>query len=135
MITWIAIVPVLVVAGQAAEAPPPSALKVEGPALVFVAPVGPAGDALRRQADRIREDLKKKNVKAVETTPTLIHFGEEDNPKKRVRVVDFRRTPAFVGTVIFVESRDPQLRQGLETDTALMARIEAFLKVKPKEKE
>jgi len=135
MTPWLALVSALVLSAQTPEPPAPDALNVKGPAVVFVAPVGPTGDALRQQVDRLREDLTKKSVKAVETTPTLIHFGEPDNPKKRVRVMDFRRTPAFVGTVVFVESRDPQLRQGLEADSALLARLEAFLKVKPKEKE
>src|SRR5262245_58169708 len=135
MTPWLTLLPAVLLAASAQEPAPPAALKVEGPALVFVAPVGPTGDALRQQADRLREGLLQKKVKTVETTPTLIHFGEEDNPRKRVRVIDFRRTPAFVGTVVFLESRDPQLRQGLEKDEDHLARLETFLKAKPKEKE
>jgi hypothetical protein len=117
----------LLAALSQAEAPPAEAVKVEGPAVVFVAPVGPAGDALRQQVDRLREELLKKKIKAVETTPTLIRFGEEDNAKKRIRQVDFRRTPAFTGTVLFVESHDPQIRQGLEQDEELLARLRVFI--------
>ena len=124
---FLAFPPALLLAGPAAAAPPAGALKVKGPALVFVAPVGPRGDALRRQGDRLREDLRKKKIKAVKTTPTLIRFGDEDDPRKRVRVVDFRRTPAFVGTVLFTESHDPQVRQGLETDEQLLKRLQAYL--------
>jgi len=113
--------------------PPPETVKVEGPAVVFVSPVGPAGDRLRQQHDRLREELLKKKIKAIEATPTLIRFGEEDNPRKRVRQVDFRRTPAFVGTVVFSESRDPLIKQGVEADPDLLARVEAFLKAKPGE--
>ena len=106
----------------------------ESPAVVFVAPVGPAGDALRQQVDRLREALSKKKIKAVATTPTLIHFGEEDNPKKRIRVMDFRPTPQFAGTVLFTESHDPQVRQALETDDELMKRLTAFLEAAKKPK-
>jgi hypothetical protein len=120
-------------AGPQAGDPPSETVKVEGPAVVFVSPVGPAGDSIRQQHDRLRQELLKKNIKTVEVTPTLIRFGEEDNPRKRVRQVDFRRTPAFVGTVVFTESRDPQIKQGVEADPDLLARIEAFLKPKPAE--
>ena len=121
----------LLIAAPQTSDPPPETIKVEGPAVVFVSPVGPAGDPIRQQHDRLRQELLKKNIKTVEVTPTLIRFGEEDNPRKRVRQVDFRRTPAFVGTVVFMESRDPQIRQGVEADPDLLARIEAFLKAKP----
>jgi len=107
--------------------PPVEAVKVEGPAVVFVAPVGPQGDLLRQQVDRLREELLKKKIKAVETTPTLIRFGEDDNARKRIRQIDFRRTPNFTGTVLFVESYDPQIRQGLEQDQDFLARLRAFL--------
>ena len=118
----------LLVGAHQASALPPETIKVEGPAVVFVSPVGPAGDAIRQQHDRLRGELLKKNIKTVEVTPTLIRFGDEENPRKRVRQVDFRRTPKFVGTVVFIESRDPQIRQGVEADPDLLARIEAFLK-------
>jgi hypothetical protein len=117
----------LILAAPPSSEPPPEAVKVEGPAVVFVSPVGPAGDSLRKQHDRLREELLKKKIKAVEATPTLIRFGEEDNPRKRIRQVDFRRTPAFVGTVVFVESADPQIRQGLEQDEALLLRLRQFI--------
>jgi hypothetical protein len=134
MTTWLAFAPALLLAGQAAETPPADALKVEGSAVVFVAPVGPTGDALRQQVDRLREDLLKKKVKAVETTPTLMRFGDEDNPRKRVRQIDFRRTPQFVGTVLFTESYDPQIRQGLETDDQLLKRLQTYLDAAKKAK-
>lgn len=117
------------------EAPAAEAVRVEGPAVVFVAPVGPAGDALRQQVDRLREELLKNKIKAVETIPTLIRFGEEDNTRKRIRQVDFRRTPAFTGTVLFVESHDPQIRQGLEQDGDLLARLRAFIEKAKKAKQ
>jgi hypothetical protein len=63
----------------------------------------------------------------VETTPTLLRLGDEDNPRKRVRKVDFRRTPKFVGTVLFTESYDPQIRQGVDDDEELLKRLEAYL--------
>ena len=134
MTTWLAFAPALLLAGQAPETPPPDALNVEGPAVVFVAPVGPAGEALRRQFDRLREALSKKKIKAVETTPSLIHFGQEHNPKKRVRVVDFRPTPDFVGTVLFTESHDPQIWQDFEADEQLLRRLEAYLEAAKKAK-
>jgi hypothetical protein len=123
----------LFIGAPQASALPPETVKVEGPAVVFVSPVGPAGDPIRQQHDRLRPELVKKNITTIEVTPTLIRFGEEDNPRKRVRQVDFRRTPKFVGTVVFMESRDPQIRQGVEADPDLLARIEAFLKSKPAE--
>ena len=134
MTTWLALAPALLLGVQTPEPPQTEALKVEGPAVVFVAPVGPTGDALRQQVDRLREDLLKRKIKAVETTPTLIHFGEEDNTRKRVRVMDFRRTPQFVGTVLFTESHDPQVKQGLEIDEQLLKRLEAFLEAAKKAK-
>ena len=134
MTTWLKLVPALLLAGQPPETPSREALKVEGPAVVFVAPAGPAGDALRQQVDRLREALSKKKIKAVATTPTLIHFGEEDNPKKRIRVMDFRPTPQFAGTVLFTESHDPQVRQALETDDELLKRLTAFLEAAKKAK-
>jgi hypothetical protein len=118
---------VLTLAAETPTPPPPEALEVEGPAVVFVAPVGPVGDDLRQQMDRLKEALLKKKVKAVETTPTLIRLGEEDNSRKRMRQVDFRRTPKFVGTLLFTESYDPQIRQGVDTDEELMKRLEAYL--------
>jgi hypothetical protein len=123
----------LLIGAPQASTLPPETVKVEGPAVVFVSPVGPAGDPIRQQLDRLRGELLKKNVKAVEVPPTLIRFGDENNPRKRVRQVDFRRTPKFVGTVVFMESRDPQIRQGVEADPDLLARIEAFRKSKPVE--
>jgi len=134
MNTWLAFAPALLLASQAAEAPPADAVKVEGPAVVFVAPVGPTGDALRQQVDRLREDLLKRKVKAVETTPTLIRLGDEDNRRKRMRQVDFRRTPQFVGTVLFTESHDPQVRQGVDTDEELLKRLLAYLEAAKKAK-
>jgi hypothetical protein len=134
MTTWLALAPALILVSQAAENPPTDALKVEGPAVVFVAPVGPTGDALRQQGNRLREELLKKKIKAVETTPTLIRFGDEDNPRKRVRQLDFRRTPQFVGTVVFTESHDPQVRQGMETDEQLLKRLRVYLDAAKKAK-
>lgn len=134
MTRWLAFAPAVWLAVQTPGPTPPEALNVEGPAVVFVAPVGPTGDALRQQADRLREELSKKKIKAVETTPTLIHFGEEGNPKKRVRVMDFRRTAQFVGTVLFTESHDPQVRQGLEADEQLMKRLDGYLEAARKAK-
>jgi hypothetical protein len=121
------LVAALVLSAPAQAEPPVEAVKVEGPAVVFVAPVGPQGDALRQQVDRLREELLKRNIKAVETTPTLIRFGEEGDTRKRIRQVDFRRTPKFTGTVLFVESHDPQIRMGMEQDQDLLARLRAFI--------
>lgn len=134
MNTWLALAPALLLASQTAEPPPADAVKVEGPAVVFVAPVGPTGDALRQQVDRLREDLLMRKVKAVETTPTLIRLGDEDNPRKRMRQVDFRRTPQFVGTVLFTESHDPQVRQGVDSDEQLLKRLQAYLEAAKKAK-
>ena len=125
---------VLLLAAQSPEAPPADALKVEGPAVVFVAPVGPTGDSIRQQLDRLRDDLLKRKVKAVEATPTLIRLGDEDNPRKRMRQVDFRRTPQFVGTVLFTESHDPQVRQGVDTDEELLKRLQTYLETAKKAK-
>lgn len=129
---WLApAVLVLAIAQEPALGPapdlPPDALTLEGPAVVFVAPVGPAGDPIREQLDRLQQTLSNKKIRAVQTTPTLVRLGEEDNPRKRMRKVDFRRTPKFVGTVIFTESHDPQIRQGLDADEVLLKRIEAYL--------
>jgi hypothetical protein len=114
---------------------PADAVKVEGPAVIFISPVGPTGDAIRSQMDRLREELGRQKIKAVEATPTLILLGDEDNPRKRVRQVDFRRTPRFTGTLVFVESYDPQIRQGLEDDQKLLERLAAFLGRAKKAKE
>lgn len=122
--------PIAITPGPAAvptPALPPDAVTLEGPAVVFIAPVGPEGDPIRGQLDRLGEALSKKKIRAVQTTPTLVRLGEEDNPRKRMRKVDFRRTPRFAGTVIFSESYDPQIRQGLEPDEVLLARIETYL--------
>jgi hypothetical protein len=114
---------------------PPEAVKVEGPVVVFISPVGPSGDAIRQQMDRLREELGKQKIKAIEATPTLILLGEEDNPRKRLRQVDFRRTPRFAGTLLFVESYDPQIRQGLEDDRKLLDRLASYMGRAKKAKE
>ena len=114
---------------------PPDALTLPGPAVVFVAPVGPEGDQVREQLDRLGGTLSKKKIRAVQTTPTLVRLGEEDNPRKRMRKVDFRRTPKFAGTVIFTESYDPQIRQGIDPDEVLLARIDKYLASAKKAKE
>jgi hypothetical protein len=77
--------------------------------------------------DRLRDELDKHKVKAIETTPTLILLGDEDNPRKRVRQVDFRRTPRFAGTLLFVESYDPQIRQGVEEGGKLLDRLASYI--------
>jgi hypothetical protein len=94
--------------------------------VVFISPVGPAGDAIRQQRERLRDELQKRKVKAVEATPTLLLLGE-DNPLKRTRKVDFRRTPRFAGTVLFVESHDAQIYEGLEDDQKLLARLATYI--------
>jgi hypothetical protein len=120
------------VLGGAAAARPESdgALRVEGPSLVFVAPAGARGDAIREQHARLKEVLERRRIKAVLTEPALLRLGEGGLLGGRLRQVDFRKTPAFHGTLVFAEDRDPQIRQTLEADADLLARVEAYMKKK-----
>ncbi len=116
--------------GPAAEptpALPADTVTLEGPAVVFVTPRGAAGEGLREQLARLQDTFKRKKVHAVATPPTLVRLGDENNPYKRLRKVDFRRTPQWVGTVIFTESYEPRIHQGLDTDAQLLKRVDAYL--------
>ena len=109
-------------------------LPVEGPVVVFVYPAKPTMDAEATPAEQALHDLQTKfkpqlearKIKVLAARPSLIRFGEEDNPRKRMRPVDFRRTPGFLGTVLFAESHEPQIHQGLESEADLLARIDAY---------
>jgi hypothetical protein len=92
-----------------------------------VTPKSPAGDALRDQLARLQDTFRKKSVRALATAPTLVRLGEEDNPRKRVRKVDFRNTPQWAGTVIFSESYEPRIHQGMDGDEQLLKRVETYL--------
>jgi hypothetical protein len=116
-------------------------LRFEGPVVVFVYPAAPEPDAplsaaaqsLHDLQARVRAPLEGRKIQVVSARPALLRFGE-DNPRKRVRQVDFRRTAGFLGTVVFAESHEPQIHQGTESEADLLARIDAYFKAAKKKK-
>jgi hypothetical protein len=107
---------------------PDDVLTLDGPSVVFVAPAGPAGDALRLQKDRLSEALHKKKMRAVFTPPTLVRMANGKTDGKGLRKIDFRPTPGWLGTVIVGDDRAPRVHQGPLSDEALLEQVEAYLK-------
>jgi hypothetical protein len=125
---------VVCLSAAAAQEETPDTLGLQGPVVVFIYPApisqdakdGDSVQALHDLQVKLKPQLEARSIKVVSTRPVLLRLGEEDNPKKRIRQVDFRKTPAFLGTVLFAESHEAQVHQGLETEPQLRSRIDAY---------